>query len=1263
MEKIFLIKNIIILILLFTNVYLKAQNTKNGDDEINDLERVVEYERPSIPPSPTASTFTNFSDFVSVNLFTGTPQIQIPIWTVNSRTISDNISISYSSNGYKVNDYPGCLGSGWTLNAGGVINRTVNSLPDDTDAGAIYNGIPNYNYLSNQDMTSIVAGNKDAEPDVFSYSFGNYSGSFMFDGKKAYVLTGANIKIDFSTDGPNTGLLKSFMITDDSGTRYYFEEYEVTETYQAMSHKSLIYRSAWYLTKIETTDNNSIFYVYGDYDYEQNSPYSYTRSYLDSVKNSTGHGWHAEGLKPTSTERENQTKQLKKIIGANSNVEFVYLDDDYFLSKIIIRPFNSETEIYKQFNIEMVPTSYVFQIISSIQEEVNGETKPAYKFYYYDSEDGFPQYASNAQDMWGFYNGHDYNQNLLPHVSNGYHDFNVGVANRETNEDKMKKGILSKIVYPTGGSIELEYETHQFLDEGGWIMNYPDITYNDSIIYGGGLRVKSIFNKNEYGKLTSKKEFLYEDGHQFSFPTFFTYSRTLKKEYWGYLTTLNFHWRECPIFIIYSNPVVPIGSSNGSHVGYLKVTQLNTSIEENNEETLGKTINYFNYDQDLEDDYNSGENSYFINRNYMRGFNYLTEIYKNGQIISKTEKEQSYSPITYGDFYGVSVIRPIAPYYVDQPGIENYSEFSRLGFDYYPKWKYIKWTKTIETNYTGSITETINYDYVNHEIDDDNDGDNDRLIRYLRSETRENSNNEEFDIIYKYCFDYNSGNPTMTTLKNNNIYSSVLEKLVFKNNDLINGAFYKYAETDKCGIKLSEVWETKIIEPVSNYSNNDYSPNQTYFEKKYHVNLYDDYGNILEYQEENNNVISLVWGYGNLFPIAKIENEYYDNITLPEDINTDIVESNLLSTFETLRTNLENALITSFTYDELKGIHITTDINNQNTYYIYDAFGRLVTVKDNDEKIIKHIDYNYYIDFSSDAWRINISDENVGYGCDVTLSVDGIGSNTDDWTWYSSSSCYEPEEIIQEGGKDLYLENVTQNQCIFALHEPSGTYNKKIINVDSDILYNQEDIKLCYNEDYSKTIPVFDNDLCITEPEWEYEIEYIEGEDDWISITPDENNYNLSIGEMTSYTRISEITISINEGELQEEHVYRVTQYADYSFIFSPIQFVEFNNQYVCYGELVHENNCEKDYYEGEYPIPFTITSVSVYYYDTEGAIISFDGEAKPNGLSGISEGEYWGFYMDEEEFFNKKYYIECTVVGDDSGIEFTKTTTYEPTN
>lgn len=83
-------------------------------------------------PSPTALAL--ISQIKSgVDLYNGNQSTSIPLYSINANDLSVPISLSNVGNGLKINDMGSLAGQGWKLNAGSMITRIVNGLPDEFD--------------------------------------------------------------------------------------------------------------------------------------------------------------------------------------------------------------------------------------------------------------------------------------------------------------------------------------------------------------------------------------------------------------------------------------------------------------------------------------------------------------------------------------------------------------------------------------------------------------------------------------------------------------------------------------------------------------------------------------------------------------------------------------------------------------------------------------------------------------------------------------------------------------------------------------------------------------------------------------------------------------------------------------------------------------------------------------------------------------------------------------------------------------------------
>jgi len=148
------------------------------------------FEVTIIPPSPDASALAKYAD-IPVSLYSDTATISIPVYEIKERELSLPISLNYhGSSGHKVETVVPRTGLGWTLEAGGLIARTVRGWPDEHahrgflyqaqqhDVGDYAQGTPQQQY---EWYDAMAEGCLDAEPDLFYFNFAGYSGKFMFD--------------------------------------------------------------------------------------------------------------------------------------------------------------------------------------------------------------------------------------------------------------------------------------------------------------------------------------------------------------------------------------------------------------------------------------------------------------------------------------------------------------------------------------------------------------------------------------------------------------------------------------------------------------------------------------------------------------------------------------------------------------------------------------------------------------------------------------------------------------------------------------------------------------------------------------------------------------------------------------------------------------------------------------------------------------------------------------------------------------------------
>lgn len=232
------------------------------------------------PETPTMEKYGSYG----MTEYTGTPDIQIPLYSVKSGEVECPMSLIYDATGIKVSQEATCVGLGWNINCGGYINHIVNgkddfraqrSLSGKTDKvfrdsinsiisavqnQAIYYNpslqtasyIPTEYYVENYGIeypATLGKWNGDYDyirfnwrgdllrdvyngyhiPDIFQACFGGKSVSFTvdFETNNITVLNdnATKYKIEVNRTG---GMLwpSSIIITDDMGIRYVFNAYD-----------------------------------------------------------------------------------------------------------------------------------------------------------------------------------------------------------------------------------------------------------------------------------------------------------------------------------------------------------------------------------------------------------------------------------------------------------------------------------------------------------------------------------------------------------------------------------------------------------------------------------------------------------------------------------------------------------------------------------------------------------------------------------------------------------------------------------------------------------------------------------------------------------------------------------------------------------------------------------------------------------------------------------------------------------------------------
>ena len=267
--------------------------------------------------SPNAAELGKYGK-VPVNYFNGLPNITIPLTEVRAKNYTLPVYLSYHASGNRPENHPGWVGQGWSLHAGGCINRIIRGVKDEltidefaekhrgrpvdlnVDLGYLFraDNIQSEdwrNYLGEFDDPSFNP-DYDCEPDEFQINIDDISASFYFTGKnkiKIVSKSDADFTVSYTMDNRRNLGFKvfgrrgvrayrrffEFVITAKDGTKYHFGGNENSIEYSITQHNygnstSDMYQytyiesdldavaNTWMLTKIERPDGEEIYFEY-----------------------------------------------------------------------------------------------------------------------------------------------------------------------------------------------------------------------------------------------------------------------------------------------------------------------------------------------------------------------------------------------------------------------------------------------------------------------------------------------------------------------------------------------------------------------------------------------------------------------------------------------------------------------------------------------------------------------------------------------------------------------------------------------------------------------------------------------------------------------------------------------------------------------------------------------------------------------------------------------------------------------------------------
>jgi len=961
-------------------------------------------------PSPTAASLGKYGEW-PVNYYTGTPNISIPIYEIRSGNLSLPISLNYHAGGIKVEDVSSWVGTGWDLNAGGVITRTMVGMPDEYSSGFgwnYYNHVnqikPSYNVNTQSGwgfINSFANSIYDSEPDVYYFNFAGHSGRFFFDTLGTFHAIPENALQVVKSPFP-IGQYNHWEIRDEYGTTYVFgpmddnttteagKEYSwTTGTSSDLGDVRSATPTAWYLTSIiskEGTDTISLQYAYKleSVPNPRSQSYGIISNFQDVNSWATANQasmsliqlpyYHTVLSQPTArTHRGNVTLSgiswrggsVQLTAGLNRQ-DLVWAGNTYgtMLTNIQIRPMNGQS--IKNYNLIYAYTNNRYYLDTVRLNDMAGNKIYDYSLDYYPA---LPDRTSYAQDHWGYYNGATSNIDLLvttPSLVNGSPSYQAH-SNRAANGN-MVYGSLSQISYPTGGRTQFEYEPNQCAGSSIPSLD-PGVVISANTI--GGLRIKSIKNFSDAGcTLVSTRIFQYSPGTLLTAPS---YNHYMEQNIQSYATCqnppcLNSCYYFARLLEVTSTSQNILGFTQGAPVGYTTVTERSLDL---NSTDNGYTQYNYSYTPDV-------ANSPNMNISYWQPANVNALIAAYPADVYDYQRGLLLSELTYA--------RGAAGSYFPVRTVQNAYNTNNLFYQ-------LKALRAKQLRFGGYVCAQFNSNGVTTNVDDYT---KDYAYSYYNITTSWVQKTSTTTVVY----DQNGQNP-MTTQVNytynntSNLLPTNTTTTDSKGNTLSTAIQYASDLAAPAG-SPANIYNTMVArhmvgQPISqiksvngaqmevmttNYglagpSNNLILPSSIQTQQQTNpvetrVNFfaYDKYGNILEQSKANDVHEVYLYGYRSQYPVARILGSTYaaaSAIVSQAQLDSahNSTDYQMRTTLNGIRTGLSGALVNTYTYAPLLGMTGEVDPAARLSTYQYDNAWRLKSIRDKDSNIVKSFDYYY----------------------------------------------------------------------------------------------------------------------------------------------------------------------------------------------------------------------------------------------------------------------------------------------------------------
>jgi len=972
-----------------------------------------QWKMPQDYPSPNAASLGLYGQ-IPVSGFTGTPDISIPLYTIQLRNFQLPIELRYHIGSIKPDVSPGWTGLGWTLTTGGSITRIIRGIRDETtgddfyrEKGGIQTGynfgyyynasiLPNtsnwttsaflMNY-SNASGGNYANANTDLEPDEFLFNFAGFSGSFFYNGK-----SGGKDLFKIKSQQPVDFNISWVIANTNPGNR------ENLEVFKKLSPKNFLLQS--YISTITIIDQNGIKYEFG--------------GSKDAIDFTTTPGY-------TNTITTAVTWYLTAITTPNGDkIQFKYKKEgDLFVNtrlreslSLVSTQSGCSGSIYNigstgDAHLSILHLSYLSQITSSAGETIDFASSASEELEYtYTNTSPIPGIDKATFDKAILRN-------------NGNYKLKLDTLSISNAKEKLKKFTFK---YTNSFTKRLHLDTLK-ADQYKYVFKYNTTSlpvYNAKRSDNWGYYNDKSYDNTAYSALYQYRtpdlaKMKAETLEEIIYPT----GGSTKFEYEAHTYS--------KIATLYSDPQNLFGLKNeNGTAGGLRIRKIIS--RPNGASSAGEVVKEYFYTN--LDNTSSGilsgipvyetimkqTDTGYSNTGYYQSENYINPLGNtNGAHVTYSrviEKLSDGSSTVYyytnhedqkdeSAAYGISNISYqsalIAPFSSKEAGrgllkaeVHKNSGNVVLDSTYYEyKYPYDPFIKSVSRNYypfyfapycvtsfetmfcykqyaciptLNKKTEVI-YDISgkNPVTTTTNYSYNTKNLLSTTNFTRSDGKIQTTKFVYPFEITNNPDTAIFRKMTEKNLLSDYVEKIIYLGtNQVIDGEYRKFSET-KANSGIFKPGRIDYLPKTAITLNSQSS----YYQPEIYLS-YDNWGNVKESKTVSGNITTTyIWGYNYQYPIAKIIGASYSDVTgkiTEASLNTISTKSEPstadYTTINGLRSSLPNAFVTTYSYKPFIGIEIMTDPKGIVTKYEYDSFGRLIKVIQADRKIESY-DYHY----------------------------------------------------------------------------------------------------------------------------------------------------------------------------------------------------------------------------------------------------------------------------------------------------------------